>query len=267
MMQRFRRRNQSAPPPPEEQPEDDGNQLRMGFFDHLEELRTRLTKAFLALVVATLVGIALAQPVLEYLMEPYAILYPDEARRLVVLGPTGAVVAYFRVALLIGGVLAIPIITYQLLMFIIPGLTQKERRYILLSLPAITALFLTGVAFAWFILMNPAIAFLEGFQSDIFRPEWTADQYLGFVTAILFWMGVSFELPLIFFVLSLLGIVGPAAMVNNWRFAIIGSAIAAAFITPTVDPVNMFLVMGPLLGLYVLSVFLVALGNRISRIG
>jgi sec-independent protein translocase protein TatC len=263
------RRRQAAPEPPQDHIEEeyeDGHELRMGFFDHLDELRKRLTKAFLALIVTTAIGVVLATPVLEQLIEPYARLYPEEGRELVVLGPTGAVMAYFRVALLIGGVLAIPVITYQIMMFIVPGLTRKERRYVLMALPAITALFLIGVAFSWFVLMNPAIAFLEGFQQDIFKPEWTADQYLGFVTALLFWMGVSFEIPLVFFVLSLLGLVSADMLVSNWRFAIIGAAIAAAFITPTVDPVNMFLVMGPLLALYILSVFLVMLGRRIAGI-
>jgi sec-independent protein translocase protein TatC len=267
MLKRLRRKPSPPPQPQQEEEEyDDGHELRMGFFEHLEELRSRLTRAFLALALATCVGVLLAEPALVYLIQPYAQLYPEEGRQLVVLGPTGNVVAFFRVALLIGGILAIPVITYQVLMFILPGLTRKERRYVLLALPAITGLFLIGVAFAWLVLMNPAIAFLEGFQRDIFRPEWTADQYMGFVTALLFWMGVSFQIPLIFFVLSLIGLVSPGALVKNWRFAIIGSATAAAIITPTVDPINMLLVTAPLLGLYILSIFLVGLGRRISGI-
>lgn len=261
----FRRRKKGAASLPAAQqaeiPQDD--ELRMGFLDHLTELRDRLLKAAGALIVGTVLGFFVTGPVMEYLLSPYAGLYP-EGRELIVLGPTGGVVTYLKVAMLLGGMLAIPVMTYQTLMFILPGLTSKERRYLLGALPAINGLFAAGVAFAWFILIPPAISFLEGFQADIFKPEWTADQYISFVTALLFWMGVAFEVPLIFFVLSLLGLVNARLLVKNWRGAIVGASIAAAMITPTIDPVNMFLVMGPLLGLYLISIILVAIGQRIG---
>lgn len=271
-MLKFRRRRQNASPPPEppqqhqEEETEEGHGLRMGFFEHLEELRDRLLRAFLAVIVGTLIGAVLAQPVLIFLLQPYSDLYP-EGRNLVVLGPTGAVVSYFRVALLIGGTIAIPVITYQLLAFIVPGLTRKERRYILWAIPPVTILFLIGVAFAWAVLMPPAISFLEGFQSDIFEPEWTADQYITFVTSLLFWMGVAFETPLVFFVLALLGLVSAGMLIRNWRVAIVLASVAAAIITPTIDPVNMLLVMAPLMALYVISIFLVMIGRRFSGVG
>ncbi|MFO7321176.1 MAG: twin-arginine translocase subunit TatC [Chloroflexota bacterium] len=246
-----------TPPVEDEDTIEEGHELRMGFFEHLDELRQRLFKAFLALIVGTGVGIAFAGHVLDYLIQPYG-------ERLAALGPTEPVVAYFRVSLMIGGILAIPVITYQLLMFVLPGLTRREARILLMALPAITLLFVVGAAFAWFILVPPALGFLEGFQPTLFRPEWTADLYLGFITSLIFWMGVAFETPLIFFVLAMLGLVSPRTLAGNWRIAVVGSAIAAAVITPTVDPVNMFLVMAPLLALFLLSIFLVAIGNRIN---
>jgi sec-independent protein translocase protein TatC len=162
--------------------------------------------------------------------------------------------------------MAIPIITYQLLMFVLPGLTTRERRYVLTAMPAITLLFLVGAAFAWFIMTPPALGFLQSFEADIFKPEWTAELYLAFVTALVFWMGVAFETPLIFFVLSLLGLVGPGVLIKHWRIAVVVAAIAAAVITPTVDPVNMFMVMGPLLILYALSIVLVTIGRRMAKV-
>ena len=245
--------------------EDDAAALRMGFFEHLSELRKRLTAAFIAVIIGTVIGAIFAADVLEFLRGPYCrVSEVIEDCRLVTLGPTGNVVAYFRIALLVGGILAVPIITYQLLMFIVPGLTRKERRLVLLALPAVSVLFLVGVAFAWYVLMPPALGFLEGFQPTLFRPEWTADLYLGFVTSLIFWMGVAFETPLVFFVLSILGVVEAGVLVRNWRIAIVISSIAAALITPTVDPVNMFLVMGPLLTLYLISIGLVVIGRRLS---
>ncbi|HRF94907.1 MAG TPA: twin-arginine translocase subunit TatC [Aggregatilineales bacterium] len=232
-------------------------ELRMSFFDHLDELRRRLMWAFFSLIIGTVAGMFFAETVLRYLVSPYS-------ERLVVLGPTGSVVTYFRVALMIGGIIGFPMILYQVLLFVLPGLRPKEKRILMFSLPPIMILFLIGVAFAWFILVPPAVGFLSGFQTDIFRPEWTADQYIGFITALLFWMGVAFELPLLMFVLALLGLVSAGLLLRQWRIAIVLAAVASAVITPTVDPINMMLVMGPLLGLYVISIFLVIIGRRIN---
>ena len=255
---------------PEVELDEDGHALRMGFFDHLIELRNRLLKAVLALAIGTVIGFVFTEQGLEILRAPFCRLVDGtnlENCRFQVLDPTNSIIVYFRVSLLIGGILAIPMMTYQILMFILPGLTNKERRNVLLALPGITLLFLIGVLFAWYILIPPALTFLNGFMPEFFRPEWTADGYLSFVTALIFWMGVAFETPLIFFVLSLMGLVTPGLLARNWRLAIVGASIAAAFITPTIDPVNMFLVMGPLLTLYLLSIVLVYIGNRINGIG
>jgi sec-independent protein translocase protein TatC len=230
----------------------------MSFFEHLDELRDRLFKAVIALVLGTILGLTIAGQVIQFLQRPYG-------RPFIVLGPTGGVVEYFRVALMVGGILAIPIITYQLLAFILPGLTRREKSLLVYSIPPITILFLIGVAFTWFLLIPPALGFLKNFQTDIFSPEWAPDQYLGFVTSLIFWMGVAFETPLIFFVIAFLGFVTPSALIRNWRVAVVGAAVAAAIITPTIDPVNMTLVMGPLLALYILSIALVAIGARLNR--
>jgi len=267
-VQRLRgRKPEQLPEPTDDEIEEveDGHELRMGFFEHLDELRHRITRAFLAIIVGTVVGVLVTPTVLEFILQPYADLYP-EGRQLYTLGPTESVVAYFRVSLMVGGIIAIPMMTYQVLMFILPGLRRGEKRVVYLSIPPITLLFMVGVAFSWYILMPPAISFLEGFQADIFEPEWTAAQYISFVTSLLFWMGVAFETPLVFFVLSLLGLVSAMNLIKNWRIAIVGAAIAAAIITPTVDPVNMGLVMAPLMGLYIFSIFLVFIGRRMSGV-
>lgn len=245
---------------------EDGHELRMAFLEHLAELRDRGLKIFLALFIGTIVGFFLSQFGLEILREPYCrILEASGDCRFQVLDPTGNIMVYFRVALLIGGIFAIPAITYQVMAFIIPGLTKRERRIVYMSLPAITLLFLVGVVFSWFILIPPALTFLNGFLPDIFNPEWTADGYLSFTTSLIFWMGVAFEAPLVFFVLSVIGVVTPGGLIKNWRIAVVGASIAAAMITPTIDPVNMFLVMGPLLALYAISILLTFVGTRINR--
>ncbi len=233
----------------------------MSILDHLNELRGRLVKAAIAFAIAAGIGLAVAGPVLEFIKQPYG------AEQFITLGPTDSVVAYFRVALLVGGILSIPLITYQVLMFVLPGLTPKERRTILLSIPFVTLLFLVGVVFTWMLLIPPAIGFFNNFMPELFVAQWTADRYLGFVTALIFWMGVAFETPLVAFVLSILGLLTPRTLIKHWRIAIVGSAVAAAAITPTVDPVNMMLVMGPLMGLYILSIGLTFVGRRFARLG
>lgn len=233
-------------------------QKEMGLLDHLGELRQRMVRSFLALVIGTAIAFFFTGNLMLFLQAPYG-------REFTVLGPTGGISAYFRVALMAGAALAIPLITYQVLMFILPGLSRKEKRAILVSLPPIMLLFVIGVLFAWFVLIPPALGFLEGFQPVLFKPEWTADLYLSFVTALLFWMGVAFETPLVFFVLSLLGLVRPKPLIHNWRLAVIGATIAAALITPTVDPVNMMIVVVPLLLLYLISILLVVIGTRIHN--
>ena len=243
-------------PPAVEEPND--AQLRMSLLGHLDELRRRLVRVAIAFVVAAAAGFAIAGPVLEFLKQPYG------TSQFITLGPTDSVVAYFRVALMVGGILAIPVITYHALMFIVPGLTERERRYVLYSIPFVTLLFVVGVVFAWALLIPPAIGFFNNFMPELFVAQWTADRYLGFVTALLFWMGVAFETPLIAFVLSILGILTPMILLKQWRIAIVGAAVAAALITPTVDPVNMMLVMGPLIALYALSIVLTAVGMRFA---
>jgi sec-independent protein translocase protein TatC len=150
-------------------------------------------------------------------------------------------------------------------MFVLPGLHPHEKRVLLAVLPVVTLLFLVGVVFTWYVLIPPALGFLEGFEPTLFKPEWTADLYLSFVTALVFWMGVAFEMPLIFFVLALMGFVEAGVLIRQWRIAVVGAAVAAAVITPTVDPVNMALVVVPLLALYGISIGLVGLGASIHK--
>jgi sec-independent protein translocase protein TatC len=139
-------------------------------------------------------------------------------------------------------------------MFILPGLEENEKRYIIWGVPVATLLFLIGAAFAWFLMLPTAINFLKNWQSDIFIQQWQSKEYIPFVTSLTFWIGVSFEIPLIIFIMAKVGLVTPKFLMQQWRFAIVIVAIIAAMITPTIDPFNMALVMGPLLGLYGLSI-------------
>lgn len=222
---------------------------QMSLLEHLEEMRDRLIKAAIAVLVATLIVAVFTNQIIQILIAPYG-------QRLQVLSPTEGIAVYFRVALTGGLVLAMPVLIYHLLMFILPGLNENEKRYVRWGVPAATLLFLIGVAFSWFILIPTAIGFLSTWQTDIFIQEWQSQKYIPFVTSLIFWIGISFETPLIIFIMAKVGLVTPQFLWRNWRFAVILIAIAAAMITPTVDPFNMALVMLPLAALYGLSILL-----------
>lgn len=234
---------------------EDGSGAQMGFFDHLDELRARLIRVFLLLILMIIAASFFVEPLLEYLIEPCGC-------QLTTLKPTDSVVVYFRVALMSAGIVVAPYATIELMLFILPGLTANERRYVLTAMPVVAILFLVGVAFAWLILIPTAIPFLQEFMGSVLEAEWTADNYIAFITSLLFWMGVAFEMPIVFFVLARIGLIGPGVLIRNWRLAVVLITIAAALITPTVDPFNMTLVILPLLGLYAFSILMTAIAYK-----
>jgi sec-independent protein translocase protein TatC len=239
------------PPETETRPEIEEGGPVMSFFEHIEELRKRLMNAVLALAIGMAISFVFANPVLKILEGTYG-------EKLVLLGPTDSITIFFRVSLLLGAILASPFITYQLLLFILPGLTRNERRWVIYSLPATTFLFLFGVVFTWFLLVPAYISFLMGFQNDVFKVQWTADNYIGFMTSVLFWHGVAFETPIVFYILGKLGAVTARSMLKYWRHATVAASVFAAFIAPTMDPLTMIVITLILVVLYFLSVALVA---------
>ena len=223
----------------------------MPLMEHLKELRSRLMWAFIALFITTAISFVFTQQAFEILMRPL----PNDAT-LQALKPTETLGNYMKVALLCGVVLAMPVIVDQFARFIAPGLTKKEKRYLFLLVPGATLCFVTGVAFAYFVMLPAAIPWLQGFMSGIIRQDWAVGEYLPFVTSLLFWIGVAFELPLFVYFLTKLGIIDAATLSRNRKYALIVIAVLAAVITPTVDPLNMALVMGPLIVLYEIGVLL-----------
>jgi sec-independent protein translocase protein TatC len=228
----------------------------MTVFGHLVELRGRLIKAILALVIATSVSLLFTSRFLALLTVPMGDNLPQA------IGPTETIVIYFKVALIGGLVLAMPVIVYQLISFIVPGLYPHERRYLLIIVPAASLLFASGVAFAYYVMLPAAIPFLLGFMGDIIRQQWTIEKYMSLVTGLLFWVGLIFETPLVIAFLAYLGVVSPGMLWKNFRYAIVLIAIIAAVATPTPDPINMALLMLPLILLYLLSILLALLVYR-----
>jgi len=247
----------------EENTEIEANEIsHMTLLGHLNELRVRLTYAVGGLFICTILGFAIAQPLLEYLMQPYVASVPDSAAALQTLRPTEGIETFFKVALLFGAVMAMPIILYQIWKFISPGLTKDEKKYIYVFIPGALFLFLLGILFSWFILIPAAINFLANFMQDVFRTEWTGQDYISFVVRMLFWIGVSFQMPIIVYVLARVGMLTAQTMREHWRYAVVVIAVLAAVITPSIDPVTMLLTMAPLFVLYILSITTARIGQR-----
>ena len=227
----------------------------MTFLDHLGELRKRLIRIAVALVVLGGVSLYFTPHILRLLILPYG-------SQLKVIGPTESVGVYLRIALTCAAAAGMPYILLEIWGFISPGLLPRERRFACVMVPAGVILFLVGVSFAWFFMIPAAVRFLSNFSPDIFKTEWTSQNYIPFVTSLLFWIGVCFELPLVVFFLAKLRIVSARLLLRVWRLAVVVIVIAAAVITPTVDPFNLMLVALPLVVLYFLSILLAVIAQR-----
>ncbi|PWH20222.1 MAG: twin-arginine translocase subunit TatC [Ardenticatenia bacterium] len=222
---------------------------RMTLLEHLRELRDRLIRIVLSLVVATAIGFIFSDYLIDILAIPIGGRMALEA-----IDVTENMGVFMRVSLLAGVTIAMPFVLYQVLAFIVPGLTKSERRLLWYVLPGATVLFIGGVLFCYFLMLPVAVPFLINFLGIPTKPR--PSTYFGFVTRMMLWIGASFEMPLIIAFLSRIGIITPQALSKFRRYAIVLIAVVAAVITPTVDPVNMGLVMAPLLVLYELGVFL-----------
>lgn len=220
----------------------------MDLWSHVNELRSRLLKAVIALIVTTLGSFMIAQYTIEYLAQPIG-----GMDKLISIEVTESVGVFMRVSLLTGFILALPIILFQLISFIAPGLYSNEKRMLFVFIPVATLLFVGGVAFAFYIMLPAALPFLiSGILPIETQPR--LSNYINFVTNLLFWIGVSFEIPLVVFALAKLGLLSPNALIKQWRIAIVVIAIVAAVVTPTPDPVNMGILMLPLFAIYLLSI-------------
>lgn len=230
------------------------DEARQTIWEHLGELRSRVFKALLGLAAGVGISFIVSERFIHWLTIPIGGL-----KNLQSIEVTENIGVYMRVTLLSGFILAFPFIVYQLLAFVLPGLTERERKWLYLSIPLATILFLGGVAFTYFVMLPAAIPFLTGFLGVETRPRLSG--YVNFTTNLMFWIGISFEMPLAVFILAKLRIVNAGILARQWRIAVVIIAIVAAVVSPTVDPINMALLMLPLIALYLLSILLAALAR------
>ena len=229
--------------------------VRQSLWDHIEALRTHLLRSLLALAVAVTISFIFTQPLIHYLARPVGGL-----DQLIAIEVTESIGVFMKVALLSGVVLALPYIAFEFWLFAAPGLRPGSRSFSLIAIPLATLLFVSGMAFAFYVMMPAALPFLINFMG--IQAELRPASYYSFVTGVMFWIGVSFEFPLVIYALTSIGFIKPKVLAEQWRIAIILIAVLAAAITPTVDPVNMALVMGPMIVLYFISIGLSRIAYR-----
>ena len=234
---------------------------RLSIGQHLRELRRRLMWSAIAVLICTGAAFAFHQQILTLLMEPAQGFTDIPNEKPIFTDITEFLGIAAKVSLLVGLFAALPFVLYQMVMFVAPGLTPKERRYLYTLLPLSLLSFAAGAAFGYRILFPPAINFLLNFGSDIATPYIRIGTYVNLMLSLLFWMGIVFEIPVVLFFLSKIGVVTSEFLARHRRYAVVIAFILGAIITPTFDPINQSLVALPIIVLYEVSIWLTRLGR------
>ena len=255
----------TQPPPVEPQPEPSSEETgALTILQHLRELRYRVMVSTGALIVGVAVSFwPLTAWFIDFLKRPAEEQIPGFETFF--FDPLEGWTTYFGVSLLLGLALAMPVIVYQGLAFVGPGLTNQERRWLYPIVIGASLAFIGGMAFAYYVQLQPFLGFLLDPPGDVGEPLISIKKYMSFVTRLLLVMGLIFELPMISMGLAKLGIVTSRKLIGWWRYAIVIAVIAAAIVTPTIDPINQMLVAVPIIVLYFLGAGLAKLveGNPI----
>jgi sec-independent protein translocase protein TatC len=229
----------------------------MSLVDHLGELRTRIARSLLAVVAGSVLGFAFAQRIIEFLVLPL----PEGGRELQVLDPGGAFLINLRIAIVVGVIVAMPVILFQAWRFVAPGLTADERRIVRPWIPLALGFFALGVALAYVVLPY-AVAFLVSFGSDVLVVRLAAGPYFDFVTTMFLAFGLVMEFPILLFGLSRVGLVTSDRLRAARRFVILGIAIFAAIVTPGGDLVSPFALGLTMYALFELTLFAIRRSGR-----
>jgi sec-independent protein translocase protein TatC len=232
---------------------------QMTFFEHLVELRKRLIHSLIAIGIGAFVGVYVAKYVIDFVTRPMlkALTLAHLESKLVYTHPAGVFNLILTLGIYIGIVLASPVVLYQVWLFVAPALYKHERSAITGFLFSTVFLFLSGIAFGYYVTLPYVLKFLVSFQNVSLPgivPMITVNEYFDLTLMILLGLGMVFELPVLVFFLTLFGIVTPQFLWKNIRYAILIIAIVAAIITPTPDAMTMLIFMAPMLALYFIGI-------------
>jgi len=241
--------------------DQDSGDIEMSFLDHIEELRWRILYALIGVLVFTIIAWIFIDPIIEVvLLKPAR----DANAPLQNLRPFGQLFLYIQVAIIVGIVVSLPNIFYQLWQFIAPALKQREQKYIIWIVFFSTFCFLLGIAFAYFVMLPLTMKFAAQFGTAEIVNEFAIDEYMSIIISVMLAAGLVFELPMISFFLSKLGILTPKIMRKYRRHAIVIILILAAFLTPGADPVSQVILAVPLVLLYEISIFISKISSKKS---
>jgi len=235
------------------------NKDSMPFLDHLEELRWRLIKSILSILIGAAVSFYFIDIIIEFLIKPTEGL--KNAMDLQVLKVQGMFMIKWGIALLGGVVVSVPVLTYQLWKFIAPGLYIDEKKYIIPLILFTFLSFISGLVFAYMIVIPFSLSFFTSVGLEGIENNFSINYYFNFITWLMLGSGLIFELPVVVFILSVIGLLTPAFMRHYRRYAIVLILVISAFITPP-DPVSLVLMSIPLLLLYEISIGVSWLVNR-----
>ncbi len=228
------------------------NDVKLPFTNHLEELRKRLVVCFIAVGVCFAICYGFSKKLFEILMGPLIAVMPP-GDKLIYTGLPDAFFTYLKVALLAGIFLAIPVIFYQLWMFVMPGLYEKEKRMVLPAVALSSIFFAGGALFGYFIVFPFGFKFFMGFSSDFIQPMPSIREYLSFSSKLLLAFGIVFEMPLVIVILTKLGVVKVSQLTAYRKYVIVVFFVFSAILTPP-DVVTQIMMAGPLMILYELSI-------------
>jgi len=237
------------------------DESRMSFMEHLGELRTRLMRSLLALLVGLGIALPFSQQIMDYLAKPAR----DTNHNLVFLSLTEAFWVQMKIGLIVGLFVASPAVLWQIWRFISPGLHVHERKYAAPFVIIGTLLFVGGGAFSLKVVTPFAIQFLLSYERPGLQAMISIGNYIDFLLKFTLAFGAVFELPLVITILARLGVVTPAMLAKNRKYAILGAFIAGAVLTPTPDMFNQTLMAGPLILLYEVGIICARIfGKRAS---
>src|SRR2546423_11913628 len=227
----------------------------MSFLDHLEELRRRLIYSIIGAAVGFFVCWGYAENIFALMQKPImeALHRHGMPEKLVYLNPTEPFNLYLKIGFMAGIFVASPFILYQLWMFVSPGLYRNEKRYVVPFMVSTIALFTSGGYFGYKVVYPAALNFLINFGKQ-FQPMITIGEYTSLFLSIILGMGLIFEMPILVFFLSLMGIISAGFMLKNFRYSILVIFIIAAIVTPTTDILNMCIFAAPMIALYAVSI-------------
>ncbi|XP_074584489.1 sec-independent protein translocase protein TATC, chloroplastic-like [Curcuma longa] len=230
----------------------------MSIFDHLEELRQRLFVSVLAVGGAILGCFCFSKDLIVLLEAPVS----SQGVRFLQLSPGEFFFTTIKVSGYCGLLLGSPVILYEIIAFVLPGLTKDERKFLGPIVLGSSVLFYVGIAFSYTVLTPAALNFFVNYAQGAVESLWSIDQYFEFVLILMFSTGLSFQVPVIQLLLGQVGLVSGDQMLSIWRYVVVGAVVAAAVLTPSTDPLTQMLLAGPLLALYLGGAWMVKLIGR-----